>query len=205
VVDVQTQVLLDLNQSLEQIILWFLRHPHIKHSNFTGLHTLLSQVPGKLHGDQQHIFNLRYQGFIHIGMPMDIAQNLSMIPFFPALLDIMILGKKRQNPTTIAQTYFDLRSKIGLDWLTIQAAQIHADSEWQRSARTILIDDLAQIQVKLTNRVMTEIQDNDVDTWMQKHKDNIHRIHPILSSIKNTGHSDLGMLSYAMRQLERLV
>ncbi len=205
VVDIQTQVLLDINQSLEQIILWFLRHPDIKHTNFTGLHTLLSQVPDKLHGDQRHIFNLRNQSFIHIGIPADIARNLSMIPFFPALLDIMILGKKYHNPAAIAQTYFTLRSKIGLDWLTMQAAQIHAESEWQRSARTILIDDLAQIQVKLTNRVITEIQDSDVDTWMQKHKDNIHRIHPILSNIKTAGHSDLGMLSYAMRQLERLV
>lgn len=56
-----------------------------------------------------------------------------------------------------------VRSKIGLDWLSLQAAQIHADSEWLRSARTILIDDLAQIQVKLTNRVLAENDENDVN------------------------------------------
>jgi glutamate dehydrogenase len=92
-----------------------------------------------------------------------------------------------------------------LDWLALQAAQIHVNSEWQRSARTILIDDFAQVQVKLTNRVITENQNRDVDVWLQQHKDNIHRIHPILANIKSAGHPDLGMLSYAMRQLERLV
>jgi glutamate dehydrogenase len=205
VADIQTQALLDVNQSLEQIILWFLRHPDIKPSNFTGLHILLSQVPDKLQGEQHHIFNLRRQGFIHLGISEDIAQSLSLIPFLPALLDIMVLGKKHHNLKAIAQTYFALRSKIGLDWLAVQATQIHVDSEWQRSARTILIDDLAQVQVKLTNRVVMETQDNDVEAWMHKHKDSIHRIHPILSNIKSTGHSDLGMISYAMRQLERLV
>ena len=72
-------------------------------------------------------FNVRYQGFLHIGIPKDIAHSLSLIPFLPALLDIMVLGKKRHNPLAIAHTYFALRSKIGLDWLAIQAAQIHAD------------------------------------------------------------------------------
>lgn len=203
--NIQTQVLLDINQSLRQIVLWFLRHPDIKQTHFTGLHTLLSQIPERLHGDQKHIFELRNSGFVHHGIPSNIAQNLAMIPFLPTLMDIMLLGKKHHNPTAIAQTYFTLRSKIGLDWLTIQASQLHLDSDWQRSARTILIDDLSQIQFKLTTRVLTEDADRDVEAWMQKHKNNIHRIHPILDNIKSAGHPDLGMLSYAMRQLERLV
>ena len=203
--DVKTQVLLDTNQSLEQIVLWFLRHPDIKQTHFTGLHTLLSQVPDRLHGDQKHIFDVRNNGFIHLKIPPDTARSLAIIPFLPALMDIMLLGKKHHNPTAIAQTYFALRSKIGLDWLTMQASQLHLDSDWQRSARTILIDDLSQIQFKLTNRVLTEDIDSDVDAWIQKHKDNIHRIHPILDNIKSAGHPDLGILSYAMRQLERLV
>lgn len=204
-VDVQTQVLLDINQSLSQIVLWFLRHPDIKRTHFTGLHTLLSQVPEKLHGDQKHIFDMRNHGFKHIGISPDIAQNLSLIPFLPALMDIMLLGKMHHNPTAIAQTYFMLRSKIGLDWLTVQASQIHADTDWQRSARTILIDDLSQIQFNLTNRVMMENKDSDLEAWIQKHKESIHRLHPIFDNIKSAGHPDLGMLSYAMRQLERLV
>lgn len=205
VADVQTQVLLEVNQALEQIILWFLRHPDIKQTNFTSLHNLLPQMPEKFHGDQQHIFKLRYQAFTQMGISDDLAHILSMIPFLPALLDIMYLGKKHHNSASIAQTYFALQSKIGLDWLSTQAAQLHADTEWQRSARTILIDDLAQIQVKLTNRVIVENKDNDVDAWLQKNSDKIHHIHPILANIKSAGHADLGMLSYAMRQLERLV
>jgi len=203
--DVQIQVLLDIKQSLEQIVLWFLRHSDIKQTYFAGLHTLLSQVPDRLHGDQKHIFDMRNNGFMHLGIPPDIAQSLAMIPFLPALMDIMLLGKKHHNPTAIAQTYFTLRSKIGLDWLTMQASQLHLDTDWQRSARTILIDDLSQIQFKLTSRVLSEGVASDVDAWMQKNKDNIHRIHPILDNIKSAGHPDLGMLSYAMRQLERLV
>jgi glutamate dehydrogenase len=203
--DVQTQVLLDMNQSLKQIVLWFLRHPDIKQTHFTRLHVLLSQVPDRLHGDQKGIFDGRNNGFIHFGISPDVAQSLAMIPFLPALMDIMLLGKKHHNPTAIAQTYFTLRSKIGLDWLTMQASQLHLDSDWQRSARTILIDDLSQIQFKLTNRVLSEDMDRDVEAWMQKHKDNIYRINPILDNIKNAGHPDLGMLSYAMRQLECLV
>jgi len=201
--DVQIQVLLDINQSLEQIVLWFLRHPDIKQTHFVGLHALLSQVSERLHGDQRHIFDMRNQGFTHLGIPPDIAQNLSMIPFFPALMDIMLLGKKHHNPAAIAQTYFTLRSKIGLDWLTMQASQLHLDADWQRSARMILIDDLSQIQFRLTNRVLIEDMESNVDAWIQKHKDNIHRIHPILDTIKSAGRLDLGMLNYAMRQLER--
>ena len=87
----------------------------------------------------------------------------------------------------------------------IQTSQIRADSEWQRSARSILMDDLAQIQVKLANKVITENETTNIDVWIQKNKDKMHHIHLILSNLKSTGHSDLGMLSYAMRQLERLV
>lgn len=205
IADVQTQVLLELNQSLEQIILWFLRHPEVKQTSFISLDHISQQMPEKLHGDQQHVFHLRNQAFTQMGISADLAHSLALIPFLPALLDIMYLGKKHHNSDDVAQTYFSLRSKMGLDWLTMQAAQIHADTEWQRSARTILIDDLAQLQVKLTNRVIVESRDNDVDAWLQKNSDQIHHIHPILDNIKSAGHSDLGMLSYAMRQLERLV
>jgi glutamate dehydrogenase len=205
VVDVQTQVLIDIKESLEQIVLWFLRHEEVKPSDFSSLHSLLTQLPGKLHGDQENIFNARNQGFLQVGIPPATAINFSMIPFLPALVDIMYLSKKQHNALVVANTYFSLRSKIGLDWLSLQAAQIHTESEWQRSARSILIDDLAQIQVKLTNRVMSEEKDCDVDAWMNKHKDNIHHIRPILANLKSAGHADLGMLSYAMRQLERLV
>jgi len=52
----------------------------------------------------------------------------------------MFLGKKHHNSVDIAQAYFALRSKIGIDWLMMQAEQLHIDSEWQRSARTILIE-----------------------------------------------------------------
>jgi glutamate dehydrogenase len=205
IADVQSQVLLELNQSLEQVVLWFLRHSEVKPTSFTSLHNLSQQMPEKLHGDQQHIFQLRNQAFIQMGISSEISHNLGLIPFLPALLDIMYLGKKHHNSNGVAQTYFSLRSKMGLDWLTMQAAQIHADTEWQRSARTILIDDLAQLQVKLTNRVIVESGDNNVDDWLQKNSVQIHHIHPILANIKSSGHSDLGMLSYAMRQLERLV
>jgi glutamate dehydrogenase len=203
--DVQTQVLLELNQSLEQVILWFLRHSEVKSTSFTSLHHLSLQMPEKLHGDQQQIFQLRNHAFIQMGISSAISHSLALIPLLPALLDIMYLGKKHHNSAGVAQTYFSLRSKMGLDWLTMQAAQIHADAEWQRSARSILIDDLAQLQVKLTNRVIVESGDNNVDAWLQKNRDQIHHIHPILANIKSSGHSDLGMLSYAMRQLERLV
>ncbi|MBM3632999.1 MAG: NAD-glutamate dehydrogenase [Alphaproteobacteria bacterium] len=204
IADVQTQILLETNQSLEQVILWFLRHPDIKHTNFTSFNTLLSQGSSYLQGDQHHIFNLRNQGFLHIGIPANTAHTFAMIPFFPGLLDIMFLGKKYPKIENIAQTYFGLRSKIGIDWLMLQAEQFHADSEWQRSARTILIDDLAQIQVKLTTRVILENKNSDLEVWLKKNSDIIHHIRPIIASIKSSGHSDLGMLSYAMRQLERL-
>ncbi|MBM3468393.1 MAG: NAD-glutamate dehydrogenase [Alphaproteobacteria bacterium] len=205
VVDLQTQVLIDMNQSLKQIVLWFLRHPDVKPSRFIHLHNILPQIPDGLHGDQRHIYDMRKQGFLHMGVSLDIAQNLSLIPFLPAILDIMFLGKKYHNLPAVTHTYFSLRSKIGLDWLDFQAAQFHGDYEWQRSARTILIDDLAQIQVKLTASVMTEEHQNNVDAWIHRHKESIHHIRPILANIKSSGHSDLGMLSYAMRQLERLI
>jgi glutamate dehydrogenase len=205
IADIQTQVLTELNQSLEQIILWFLRHPDIKQTKFTSLHNLSHQIPEKFYGDQQQIYSLKNQAFSQMGVPAEIAHNLAMIPFLPAVLDIMYLGKKYHNAVAIAQTYFSLRSKIGLDWLTIQTEQIHADAEWQRSARTILIDELSKIQVKLTNRVIIENKDNNVDAWIQKNSDKIHHIYPLLANIKSAGHSDLGMMSYAIRQLERLV
>ena len=53
--------------------------------------------------------------------------------------------------------------------------------------------------------MIVENENNDVDAWLQENKDQIHHIHPILANIKSAGHSDLGMLSYAMRQLERIV
>jgi glutamate dehydrogenase len=205
IADVQVQILSDINQSLEQIILWFLRHPEIKQTNFTSFHTLLTQIPTQLHGDQEQIIKTRNQGFIQLGISPDVSHNLSLIPFFPALLDIMHLGKKHHTSNGIARTYFELRSKLGLDWLMLQASQIHADAQWQRSARTILIDDLAQVQVKLTTRVIMELENEDVEIWLQNNEDKIQHIHPILANIKMAGRADLGMLSYAMRQLERLV
>lgn len=201
--EVQAQVLLEINRSLEQIILWLLRHPDVKTSQLTGLHALLSQASEKLHGDQRHLVNVRYHNFIHNGIPPELAQQLSLIPLFPALMDIMLLGKKHHNHIAIAQAYFSLGSKIGLDWLIVQASRVHVDEEWQRRARTILIDDVSKIQFKLTHKGMME--DTDMENWVEQYKDSLDHLHSILEHAKSMNRPDLGMLSYAMRQLERSV
>jgi glutamate dehydrogenase len=202
--EAQTFALIDINKALEEIVLWFLRHPHVTHSDFKDLQTLLIQLPSMLHGEQQHLFEARLQGFVHMEVPQAIAQNLSLIPFYPYLLDILSLSIEHKDPTVVAQTYFTVRSKIGLDWLMTQAEEIHTDAEWQRSARTSLIDDLIKIQAKLTHSVMTHYKDGDVEAWMRGHEDNIHHVIPILAQIKNAGRADLGMLGYVVRQLQNL-
>jgi glutamate dehydrogenase len=202
--EAQTLALVDITKALEEVVLWFLRHPYVTHANFKDLQTLLIQLPSMLHGDQQHLYEARIQGFIHTGVPQAIAQNLSLIPFYPYLLDILSLSLEYKDPMVVAQTYFTVRSKIGLDWLMAQAEEIHTDAEWQRSARTSLIDDLIQIQAKLTHSVMAHYQDGDVEAWMRGHEDNIHHVIPILAQIKSAGRADLGMLGYVIRQLQNL-
>lgn len=202
--DAQTFALIDITHALEEVVLWFLRHPHVTRSDFKDLQTLLVQLPGMLHGDQRHLFEARLQGFIHMEVPQVIAQNLSLIPFYPYLLDILSLSMEHKDSTVVAQTYFMVRSKIGLDWLMTQAEEIHVDAEWQRSARTSLIDDLIQIQAKLTHSVMTEHKDGNVEAWMRRHEENIHHVTPILAQIKSAGRADLSMLGYAIRQLQHL-
>lgn len=204
IADVQTHSLLDIIQTLEQVVLWFLRHPDAEPAHFTGLQALLSQVPEWLQGEQHHLYEGRKQNFLHIGVLPSIAHDLSVIPFFPAILNIMFLCRNHRNRSVIAQAYFTLRSKIGLDWLMMHVMQIQGESDWQRSARTSLMDDLTKIQAKLTASVMEENVDGDVEAWMQKHKNHIQRVRPLLANIKTAGHTDLGILSYAVRQLERL-
>jgi len=85
----------------------------------------------------------------------------------------------------------------------MQASELHLISDWQRSARTVLVDDLSQVQFQLTGKALVG-NIKDIEVWVEKHKDFIRQAHLIFDNIKNTDLLDLGILSYAVRQLERL-
>jgi NAD-specific glutamate dehydrogenase len=138
-------------------------------------------------------------------MPLETAQLIASTSYLPALLDIALISADGYSDVKVAENYFLLRNKTGVDQLLVQSERIVIEAEWQKVARAGLIDDLSKFQANLTRAVMSEDSKGDCDVWFEMNREALHPLRPILATIKSGGRPDLSLLGYAVRQIQRMV
>ncbi|HTW34137.1 MAG TPA: NAD-glutamate dehydrogenase [Rhizomicrobium sp.] len=170
--------------------------------------TLVS--PYEAHDTEARIAHLR-----DAGVPLDIAEDVSVLPLLASAPEIVMLAAARNLPIDlVAGAYFALGATIGLDRLRGLAAHISGGEHWDRLAVRRIVDDLYAGQRGLVGDALkdagpdatTRAQGAElVKAWADARADALGRTKSFLAELERTGDLSIAKLTLANSQIHELV
>jgi glutamate dehydrogenase len=170
--------------------------------------TLVS--PYEAHDTEDRIAHLR-----EAAVPLDIAEDVAVLPLLAGAPEIVMLAAARKLPIDlVAGAYFALGAAIGLDRLRGLAARISGGEHWDRLAVRRIVDDLYAGQRGLVGDALkdagpdatTRVQGAElVKAWADAHADALGRTKSFLAELERTGDLSIAKLTLANSQIHELV
>lgn len=150
----------------------------------------------------------------------DFVKNLS--PWFAsmpqqALAELFELfcrttfDKSTQSVKTLSKTYCILATSLGFGDFSELSKKLHLNAQWQRQAKTYLLNDWVRLQVKLvkfahdTEKGRAWINEIAINPEHASRQENLEPVQ-VLSRVQNgTVKNDLGFMAYFIRYFEHII
>ncbi|AEV88290.1 NAD-glutamate dehydrogenase [Actinoplanes sp. SE50] len=213
----QTLVFLETRRLLDRAVRWLVstrRSPIDVAGEIAklrpGVATLLPQLPEVIVGAERRSFEERVTTLAGKGVPDDLADKVSRVFYGFGLLDILETATAiERDVTEVAQVYFVLSERFGVDALLSQISRLPRGDRWQTLARMALRYDLYAALAALTAEVLqstpeTASPDDRVSEWEQVNAASIARASNAMGDVGESP-ADLAALSVLLRQIRTLV
>lgn len=181
-----------------------LAHPRAPQLDINVVRRLMKQQFSWLAGMDKETVIQRTTAFQQRGLEdNDLAQRLAMIPFLNTVVDIAGIAARQHEPLDAARAYYMIRQALELDRLYQQTHQLSIGEPWQLAAQLGLLDDIGHILMAMTVQALQE-HPADSQQWLQTHADYQRIAAEMRQMWQSMSQADLGLLTYAIRQLQRL-
>jgi glutamate dehydrogenase len=132
------------------------------------------------------------------------------MPALLAVFDVVEVAEATdERVEKVMETYFELGSRLELNWLRDRIIDLPRANVWQALAREAVRDELYATHRSLTQEALELGRDSDRDdapgAWEQRHHPALRRCHAIFDNIKGSGTYDLTTVSVALREVRNLV
>lgn len=165
---------------------------------------LLNQLTELIEGkDKQSIAREMYT-LQERGLSFHIIEKLVILPYLSAIIDLGAVQRGDESLLEISKIYFKVRSHFNLDLLQSKTLSLEVSDEWQRTAQLGLLDDIGQLIIALTQNVVSTGCSNNIEDWLKSQEGYYKQAQGLLSQLKSTSRPDIGMLTFAIRQLQRM-
>jgi glutamate dehydrogenase len=173
-----------------------------------GVRQLEAQI-GVLGGSDRERFEKVRQEHVAAGVPADLAARIASLAAHNAALDIVeIATVHKVGVVEAARVYFEIGTRVGLDWLRDQIEQLSVDGPWQAIARTGLRDGAMRIHRRLAERVLSRTEQGGaharVAAWLDAVGDDLAQWQRTLSEMRSSGASDFATLSVGVESVRKL-
>ncbi|HEY2445892.1 MAG TPA: NAD-glutamate dehydrogenase [Rhizomicrobium sp.] len=150
------------------------------------------------------------------GAPLDIAEDVAVLPLMGGAPEIVLLAEARALPVDlVAGAYFAIGTTVGLDRLRGLAGRITGREHWDRLAVRRIVDDLFAGQRALAAEALgvigpsahggTRAQGQDaVKRWEDAHADGLARTRSFLAELERSGELSIAKLTLANSQIHAL-
>ena len=174
-----------------------------------GVRTLEADISHILSGSERERFDRTKQECIAAGVPGELAGRIASLPAHNSALDIVELASSHSAAVIeTARIYFDLGTRIGLDWLQEQVEQLPVEGPWQAVARAGLRDGALRIHRGLTERILTAKTSGSeqarVTAWLETAGEDLAHWQRMLTDMRAAGASDFATLSVGIAALRKL-
>ena len=214
---IQTQMLLTINQTLFSAMEWFLEETDLTAklapivAGYTkGIEQLLAWIrKSPTFSDEQQIRvveSLKSHGVSH-----DLASRVAVIPLFGTALGLTRAANNSGNAIgEVAEIFFALEHRLSLGWLRDRINAYVADTPWQREALAVIGNEILAFQKNLTIHILKSGKKNDKPStklggWMEGNAAYLDRYDAQINEWKAIGKLDLAMLTLASRLMDGLL
>jgi len=175
-----------------------------------GLRQLGVRLGDLLRDLEAEAFRNRIAHLVEREVPEDLARRVAALEPLAAALDIVQAAERAQaDVDAVAEVYFSIGAKLGLDWLRVQAERMPAENHWERTAITEIVDDLYTQQRTLTHQVLTCASgagpEAAVENWSAERANGVARALQLVSDLKASGGLDIPKLAIANRHVQQLI
>ncbi len=219
----QTGMYADITELLRRLGLWFLVNvPANAELTETvaryrgGVEMLRGTFESLVSPYEAHGTEARIKELQEAGAPLDVAEDVAVLPLLGAAPEIVHLAHARAiDIDLVAGAYFELGEIIGIDRLRGLAARIAATEHWDRLAIRRILDDLFAGQRALTSQALARFENDKTDRtrddgaaaaqeWAKTHGDSLERTRAFLSELERTGDLSIAKLTLANSQIHEL-
>jgi len=215
--EAQTLVFLETRRLLDRAVRWLVttrRSPIDVAGEIAklrpGVSDLLPRLPEAMVGAERRALSERAAELAGKGVPEDLAAAVSRVFYGFGLLDILeTAAAVDRDPGEVAQVYFVLSERFGVDVLLSHISRLPRNDRWQTLARMALRYDLYAALAALTAEVLqstpsTASPEDRVSEWEQVNAASIARASNAMGSVEESP-ADLAALSVLLRQIRTLV
>ncbi|MCH8237277.1 MAG: NAD-glutamate dehydrogenase, partial [Proteobacteria bacterium] len=213
----QAAMILDSNQLIEWVTLWFLRNgrpgldigAHVKEFR-DGIATLADGLSGALPRHYLLDIRKRAQPYIDQGVPEALALRISNLVNLYSGCDIVRLANRRKlKVLNVAKIYFAVGTRFHLGRLRAAAETMGADSHWQQLAVAALIEEIYSHQLALSRQVLDFADgkwdpEKAITAWTAKNQAAVDPTDQLFSELWATEVDDLSMIAVASRSLRAM-
>jgi glutamate dehydrogenase len=213
----QTLVFLETRRLLDRAVRWLVstrRSPIDVAGEIArlrpGVAELLPRLPEVIVGAERRALDRLAAELTDKGVPEDLAGVVSRVFYGFGLLDILETASAvGRDPGEVAQVYFVLSERFGVDVLLSHISRLPRGDRWQTLARMALRYDLYAALAALTAEVLqstpsTAAQEDRVSQWEQVNAASIARASNAMGEVDDSP-ADLAALSVLLRQIRTLV
>ena len=213
---VQTEMMVSVARLLERAILWLLRSGYEKldiaayvnefKPRIEAIQNRLVQIlPASILGTDR----VRQAELMEDGIPESLARRIASLDVMSSAMDIIRIARTdaAHGVEDVARVYFGVGARFSLDRLRTATNNVAAETPWQKTALSTLIEDLFNYQSALASRVISETNGaaDPVDTWLAKRPRVVERVDQTMHDFRASTSVDLAMLTVASRQFRTLV
>ncbi len=221
--DIQTAMYADIAEILRRLGLWFITNvaPADELASTIALYragaeelrgtfaSLVSPFEGQL-------TETRIQQLQAAGVPLDVAEDISVLPLMGGTTEIASLAHARKlDLDLVAGAYFAIGAAVGIDRLRGLAQRISGGEHWDRLAIRRINDDLFAGQRALASDALALLDGTKVvagraagaavvEAWIAAHADTVERTKSFLAALEQSGELSVAKLTLANSQLREL-
>jgi glutamate dehydrogenase len=173
-----------------------------------GVRQLESEIVNILSGAERERFEKVRQEHVEAGVPANLATRIASLGANNAALDIVEIATRHEvGVAEAARVYFEIGTRVGLDWLRDQIEQLSVEGPWQAIARTGLRDAAMRIHRRLAERALSREQGAAharVSAWVEAGGDDLAHWQRTLTEMRASGAVDFASLSVGVESVRKL-
>jgi glutamate dehydrogenase len=174
-----------------------------------GVRELEAEISQVLTGSGRERFEESRRQQVAAGLPHELATRVASLDAHNAALDVVELSLSyRVSVVEAARVYFEVGSRIGIDWLRDQIERLAVEGPWQAIARAGLRDHALRIHRRLAERVLSRKDKGTaqarVTAWVESVGEELAHWQRTLTEMRSAAASDFATLTVGVESVRKL-